>query len=598
MLSEHPASDYNPVLQNIRGRLSHEVSNPGGNMSHNLSTLSVSDGLTVKAYSGDRCVLLSFNLPEYLVEHLAGFAVRRKGPSGKWAWLSNRLNFATRYTSSTTAAQRKWTPTNVAPLQKFWWVDFPPSDEVGEYTYEVSVMRFVSADGKKLSTDQQAAVTTQVAPFRQGKIEMAFTRGYLSSQAYHDRFDNKAIRPKPKSIDYDTATYEKQYEWLGSHARKALFEFLDECRKEKSVTIDVFAYDLDEPDVIRTLESFGKRLRLVLDDAALHSGERALEPVAFARLQASAGGEQVKRGNFGRYQHNKVILKRKNGKPVKVLAGSTNFSVNGLYVNANNILVFDDARVATLYANAFDLAFATDAKTAPFVSSEVARQEWPIQGDGLPQMFFSFAPHKKPTFSLDRLLAELRKADSSIIFAVMGLNGTGDVLKELREAHKNPKIFSYGVTDDQPQEDQPGGVVYFKPDSRNGVLIKSGALTNLVPPPFAKEYQEGLAHKVHHKFVVVDFNESDPVLFTGSSNLAESGEQANGDNMIAIYDRAIVIAYAIEAIRLVDHYAFRAAISKATEVKPLRLKGDDEKWWKRYYDETSIKFRERLLFAR
>jgi phosphatidylserine/phosphatidylglycerophosphate/cardiolipin synthase-like enzyme len=508
------------------------------------------------------------------------------------------VSFYSGYTSKTTAAHRRWTPTDDAPLQKFWWVDFPPSEESGEYTYDVRVKRFKTPKGTELSEDQQATVTLYVGPFEEERLEMAFTRGYLSSQAYHDRFQNKAIRPKPKSIDYDTTLFEKQYEWLGAHAREALFRFLDECLKDKAVTIDVLAYDLDEPDIISTLARFGPRLRLVLDNASLHSNDKALEPIAFAKLKKSAGAGRVKLGRFGRYQHNKVVVKRKNGKPIKVLTGSTNLSVNGLYINANNLLIYDDPRVAKLYARVFDMAFTEDAKSAAFTASTLAKKEWKIGGDGLPRTVFSFAPHSKPTFSLKRLVDELRNADSSLLFAVMGLRGSGDVLKTLRTIHKDSRIFSYGVTDDEGREDKSGNFVFYKPDQPAGILIKSAALNKLVPQPFAKEYQEGLAHKVHHKFVVVDFNDSDPVLFTGSSNLAETGEEKNGDNLIAVYDRAIVTVFAIEAIRLVDHYAFRAAMSRATKNTPVRLKKDEEKWWKRYYDPESIKYRERLLFVR
>ena len=261
-------------------------------------------------------------------------------------------------------------------------------------------------------------------------------------------------------------------------------------------------------------------------------------------------------------------------------------------------MIFDNAGVANLYATAFDIAFSGDVKTAAFTSSSLAQKEWPIEEDGLPRMFFEFSPHKKPTFSLARLLTELKNADTSVLFAMMGLTGSGDVLKTLRTIHTDPQIFSYGVTDDEGREDKSGAVVLYKPDKPAGVLIKTSALTKLVPPPFAQEYQEGLAHKVHHKFVVIDFNDSDPVLFTGSSNLAEEGEQQNGDNLIAIYDRAVVTTYAIEAIRLVDHYAFRAAISQATTVTPLTLKTDTDKWWGAYYNPKSMKNRERLLFVR
>src|SRR4051794_32746141 len=140
-------------------------------MSHVLSTIAVSDGFSVKASSGDRCVLLAFNLEDHLVEHLAGFAVRRIAPGGKAQWLQNRLSFTTGYTKNTTAKQRKWTDTNVAPLQKFWWVDFPPEDKPGEYTYEVQVMRFKTATGFRLRADQTVRVSLYVGPFSSGKIE-------------------------------------------------------------------------------------------------------------------------------------------------------------------------------------------------------------------------------------------------------------------------------------------------------------------------------------------------------------------------------------------------------------------------------------------
>ncbi len=37
--------------------------------------------------------------------------------------------------------------------------------------------------------------------------------------------------------------------------------------------------------------------------------------------------------------------------------------------------------------------------------------------------------------------------------------------------------------------------------------------------------------------------------------MADGGEESNGDDLIAIHDRAIATAFAIEGIRLVDHYA-------------------------------------------
>ncbi len=103
---------------------------------------------------------------------------------------------------------------------------------------------------------------------------------------------------------------------------------------------------------------------------------------------------------------------------------------------------------------------------------------------------------------------------------------------------------------------------------------------------------------IHHKFVVVDFNDLEPVVFAGSSNLAAGGETNNGDNLVAFYDRRVASTYAVEAIRLLDHYRFRAAMRKATNVKPLRLKRRSERWAAAFYNPKDARFRERLLFVR
>lgn len=560
-------------------------------MPQTLSVTSASNGFTLKAYRGDGAALLAFNLEQHYVEHLAGFAIQRVAPGGHAEYLVNRLSFESAYTSKTIAKDRKWRPSNLAPFQKFWWVDFPPMSTPGLYNYRVTVMRF---QGSELKEDQSAEVSLELGPFRSGKLEMGFTRGYLFSQAYSTKFGNAPIRPLPKTLDYDTTNYRAQYEWLGYHARKMIFDLLDECLNDREVTVDVFAYDLDEPDIVKKLSALGPRLRLLLDDAPLHNGG-ALEPEAFKKIRAA--GAQAKRGKFGRFAHDKIIIKKKNGQAVKVLTGSTNFSVTGLCVNANNALIFDQPDAAALYERVFDLAFQTQAKLSDFTKADLSKKEFDLTQPGLPEMFVSFAPHKHPTFSLNRAKKALDKANSSVLFAVMGLKGSGPVLTRLKKIHADPRIFSYGVTDELGERGA-GGVTVYKPDKAGGVVVSARALTQNVPEPFVKEATAGGAHRVHHKFVVLDFNDVNPVLFTGSSNLAAGGEEKNGDNLIAIYDREIVSAFAIEAIRLVDHYHFRAAMKQANKAKPLRLKRDAEQWWKNYYDPKSMKYKERLLFAR
>ena len=77
----------------------------------------------------------------------------------------------------------------------------------------------------------------------------------------------------------------------------------------------------------------------------------------------------VTRGNFDRYAHDKVFIVKNAGGAIKVLTGSTNFSVTGFYVNSNHVLVFDDPGVATLYANLFQKAWDTHVAAVPFRAS-------------------------------------------------------------------------------------------------------------------------------------------------------------------------------------------------------------------------------------
>jgi hypothetical protein len=557
-----------------------------------LSQSNAKNGLLVKAYRGDGSAMIAFDLDQQLTQNLAGFAIQRTDPNGTSAFLPNRLSFDTKVTSKTTPQTRVWTPSDQAPFQKFRWLDFPPDLKPGTYTYEVIPMYFDT--GGQLKKGQSADVSINlgaVAP-KFTSFQLGFTRGYLSSQAYAAKFNNADIRPPlPKTIDYPTDKFAPQYQWLGFDARKLVFDFLQECIADKSITVDLFAYDLDEPDFIRGLQQLGPRLRAYLDNAPLHTKAGAMEIQAHQLLVKSAGAANVKQGHFQRFAHCKVLIQKKNGKPVKVLTGSANFSVRGLYVQANNVLVFDDETTAQLYESAFEQSF-DDA--AQFSSSEIADGWHDVSLPTLPPFSVCFSPHKTADVSLAKVGSAIQNATSSVLFAVMELGGGGPVLTQLTQlASRN--LFSYGMT-----QSLTGGIKVLKPGDANGIIVPFAFLKKQVPPPFAAEVDGGMGQVIHHKFVVVDFNGADPVVFAGSSNLASGGEQANGDNLLAITDPEVATAYAIEAIRLVDHYHFRAAMQTATSAAPMTLQtgGAASKWWQPYYDPKDMHSRERLLFSR
>ena len=552
------------------------------------STTVSKDGLTLTAYPGDGAILLAYSLDANALQNktLAGFAIQCIPPTGQPHYIPNRLNFSQAVTSTTIPAQRVWTTSEKAPFQKFHWVYFPPDVHPGTFRYKVTARYW---QGSALADGPSAEVPVELVAAQPGNFELGLTRGYLTSQAYANKFANKDIRQEPKTLDYDTKPFAAQYEWLGYHARKMIFKLLQECVDDKSVTVDLFAYDLDEPDILTMLETLGSRLRAFLDNAPLHTGN-ALEVQVHERLVKSAGAANVKQGHFKRFAHDKILIQKRSGKAVKVLTGSANFSVRGLYVQANNVLLFDDPEIADQYEQVFEKAF-TDMQG--FTGSPLAAKWFDFPNEaGVPNFSVSFAPHAKASVSLDKVVAALKGAKSSVLFAVMGLGGKGEVLSTLQQVHTSGKIFSYGMT----QSD--AGFTVYKP-GQPGVLVPFAALDKHVPPPFDKEWRGGLGQVIHDKFIVIDFNDANPVVFTGSSNLAEGGEQSNGDNLLAVNDKNVAAAFAVETIRLVDHYQFRAAMQAATDVKPLVLSPSDSprKWYTRDYDPNDIHNVERLLLA-
>lgn len=564
---------------------------PSAPAASRLTSASAS-GLTINAYRGNGSVLIAYSLDSGQLTNLAGFSIQRTAPDGTSAFLNNRLSFAAQLTSATTVEQRTLTPSDQAPFQYFRWVDFPTDILPGTYTYTVMARYF--GPNNTLTDGARANVAVDLTTPLFGNFQVGFTRGFLSSQAYVNRFGNAPLRPAgPKTISYDTTPFAAQYAWLGFEARPLMMNLLAETVNDPTLTLDALVYDLDEPDIIRALTQLGPRLRILMDDAPLHTGATATEPIARQQFIQSAGAANVRTGHFGRFAHSKVLIQKRNGQPVKVLTGSTNFSVRGLYVQANNVLVFTDSGVAALYERMFIASF-NGSTAQQFSADPISQQRFPINVAGCPDCDVAFSPHQDPLVSLKPVADAMNGATSSVLFAIMDLGGTGPVMDAV-QALPDRNVFSYGVT----QSETATEVGVWKPGAGHAELVPFSFLKQNVPAPFRAEWDGGFGQVIHHKFVVVDFNGPDPVVFTGSSNLAQGGEALNGDNLLAIRDRGTATLYAVEAVRLLDHFRFRAVLQQATSASPLQLQGPGAAvpWYTPYYQTGNIKAADRLLFA-
>ena len=107
---------------------------PPGQLTPTASVVVRNGPFTVKAYRGDGCVLIAMDVVQTSCEGLAGFAIARSNDGTTFTYGLNRLSFdpakAVDADTSTQQRQANAEPSNVAPYQKFRWVDYPPEEPV------------------------------------------------------------------------------------------------------------------------------------------------------------------------------------------------------------------------------------------------------------------------------------------------------------------------------------------------------------------------------------------------------------------------------------------------------------------------------------
>ena len=406
--------------------------------------------------------------------------------------LTNRLAF--HYEGANKGLERF--PTTRAPLQKFRWTHVPRDVRRGTYRYRVTAMYATDPSDPEGSLKEGVKVDAAISlePETHGGIlNVGFTRGFASSQAYHDKFkNNPKIIPsddeKGKAeLDFKMEKFEKEYEWLGLEARTQIYQTLQTAIDSKRLTVDALFYEMREPTIFKMLLKLGDRLRIIVDDHGEYGHDDSPESIGSARLVEV--GAAVKRGHFGRQQHNKVLIIRDRGKPTRVLTGSTNFSLRALYIQANNALVFEEDSIADLYARVFD-AYWTEPRK--FRTNALSR-EWHVMRNEADSRFsFCFSPHADVDLSLDPIAKAITSARSSVLYSVVFLSQLTGAVRTALDDLVNRTLFSYGVVQ------RTGNLAVQKPDGSTGV-VPFAYLSSKAPFPFDREWSGGGGNMVHHK---------------------------------------------------------------------------------------------------
>lgn len=555
---------------------------------------------TLKAHRGDGMALLAMNWKNgQPPDDFVGFAIEYKEPGGdKFFALKNRIGFA----DANGRVDSRRLSTLQSPIQKFRWVHFPRNAEMdGDFTYRVSPVFMNEQDEVSVGEPQIAALELRRDTYP-GVLNVTYTRGFVSSQAFVDKFVTKrdGLQTLIPASGVDALGFVPSHpkadlalDWMGFEARRAIHDVLNQALADKSASVRMIAYDLNEPGVVSSLERLGSRLRIIIDDSDNHGDADSAESRAAARLLQSAGADNVKRQRMGRLQHNKTIVV--NGSKGKlVLCGSTNFSWRGLFVQSNNALVLRGVKAVAAFSAAFDSYWASGSATNFGKSPSANWADLDPQGV---RIKVAFSPHSAANAVLDSIAQDVASARSSVFYSLAFLyQTTGPIRQAVEAVTRDASRFVYGISDREV-----GGLDLLKPDG-NLSPVFADALTGKLPEPFKSEPTAGAGVRMHHKFVVVDFNTPDARVYTGSYNFSSPADRSNGEHVLLIRNRRIAVSYMVEALRIFDHYHFRNKQQQALVAEmPFSLKRPPRTprqtpWWKSYYTDPH-KIRDRMLFS-
>lgn len=481
-----------------------------------------------------------------------------------------------------------------------------------------------------------------------GKMNVAFTRGFVSSKAFVKKYGGSdggvgSILPAKASegLDFkpeDPEIEEKALSWMGFEARQVILTALDAAIEDKTAEVRLLAYDFNNPEIVLRLQKLGKRVKVIIDDSDSHAAADDAETKAAAMLEKTAGKDHVQRQHMGGLQHNKVLVV--DGAKTKIaIGGSTNFSWRGLYVQNNNLVALQGQQPVDVFKAAFDNYWAHPNDTDGFYKTESA--QWNDLGLGIDAQV-TFSPHSSKAGALDGIAADIKATESSLFYSLAFLYETPGVIREAIEkkvmsncshiltfcllyscfsgfllqdlssrslSSSSPTILLTYTDRTNQQVSQKGIMVYGLADkSVGGLDVRHNANPPIAyPEELGNESAGGSGARMHHKFVVIDFNKPTARVYTGSHNFSNAADLKNAENLFLIRDARVATAYMIEAVAMFDHYEVRDHVQKkkSAEAKgekheihlrlPPAAKGE-KPWWDQYWT-VKQKIQDREMFG-
>lgn len=544
------------------------------------------NGVSVKAYAGTTGVLLAFDVEADRRSGLLGFAIEREGGNRPRQWLQGLVHFPD-------ADHKPGDPvdTNVAPVQKFRWSDYRVYPGT-RYTYTVHP---VYGDTKSPSPEPGPTVTAVTSSASQGEHRVLFNRAAAASQAFSRDFPEVAAELEAARREKrDVRLPPRALAWL---SRGVLEQITGFCARAVDPTwaLDVAIYEFELPAIVEALDAArerGAEVRIV------YHAKKGDPQTALNEQNLAGWPDEIKRGRLtSKICHDKFIvlsrIDRERRSPKAVLCGSTNFTENGVYRQANVVHIVERPELAKRYLDLFKVLFA--GETPPETKAWIDANDALSPDDPL---VVGFSP-RSGEVDLDLFVSEVGASHRDVLFCTAF--DLDDRIEKALLGAPHDDILRLGL------ENSRSKITGFHRD-RTADFEATGFL-NTGLEGYLKESTAGQkgSQLIHTKLIVVDFTSGAPTVISGSHNLSKSASGGNDENFLIIRGNADVAdCYGVELMRLYEHYRFRWAHSKAGKggqrpkdpcPRPAGTLCPDDRWADPYFEKGSLEALDRLRFA-
>jgi phosphatidylserine/phosphatidylglycerophosphate/cardiolipin synthase-like enzyme len=537
------------------------------------------DDFRVKAYAGTNGVLLAMDLADPRHKGLLGFAIEKQQGDKPWEFLFNSLTFPGK---AHTFPQYAATPSDIAPLQKFRWADYAVIPGTTMH-YRVH-LAYGTPDAVQLGEFLELSITADNGlPKSQSVI---FNRAVAASQAFQRKFpDLDAQISANKNLPIEDWPIAAQ-QWLENGLLGRLLGFIKRALDDQwALDIAIYEYQLESIiDEVNAAFARGVKVR-VLYHAKPGDSDTTMNEASLEKIPAANKRGRVTHSIF----HDKfIVLSKVDGGgehlPQAVLCGSTNFTANGVYRQANVVHVLDDVRIGTLYLQTFEEVWATPADVG-------ATRTWLTKNnpmDPTQPLFVGFSP-RSGQGDLKEFVDIINAAKKDVLF-VTAFALPDEILNALL-GQPHDDILRYGL------QNTASSITGFHADRT--AEFAATALLNTGLEGWLKENMKGQKGDllVHTKAIITDFTTDTPTIISGSHNLSVSASDGNDENFLIIRgDTDLADRYGLELLRFYEHYRFRYFAKKLAlkEVQPLSA---DDSWTNDYYLEGDLRQLSRLRFS-